>query len=657
MLSSAATKREAKSYLSRFSLPKPVGQPQVKPVLKYEKLGVNLGNLYLPLRAIDESPVFIQTQSKLRFADQTSEPLHVAIVKIRAPQSIDDKTLEGVGHTLSQLTRLGLSCVVIVDYGNEPNKGLLKDSHLIVEQADRVVSFIDRYEGQGARRIDGIIEVSPIEEYPTPALKVRGEVRITHRNLLLAPIRRGIIPVVLPVGFTSNTQTLVNVLADEVLLALTRVFAGVQVPSFSDDEDPREVSENVRTLQKQFSLDRIILLDPLGGIPSLDGVHGSHVFINMEQEYSKIKEELLNSMHDIGKQELAKIPDRAPRTFASGNSSLDSSKRGCTVTYSKNRSDKKISNMSIDFTSTEYHIKNLELLKNALAILPPSSSALLTTPQAAANSGQTPQQSSPQILGVGTRRKRNPLIHNLLTDKPVFSSSLPPTRTQNPKIHPHETFHPVSTPSPATFIKRGMPISIIPDPLTHPWTPPTPNSPATLQLSDPCIDLPRLVHLIEDSFGRKLNVPHYLSRLTNRLAGIIIAGEYEGGALLTWETPPLPPTSSHHQQHRPPVPYLDKFAVLKRSQGAGGVADIVFKAMVRDCLPDGVCWRSRQDNPVNRWYFERALGSWKMPGTQWTMFWTTERVERERGNTLFGDYERVCKGVEPSWVDCTGAVD
>jgi amino-acid N-acetyltransferase len=190
-----------------------------------------------------------------------------------------------------------------------------------------------------------------------------------------------------------------------------------------------------------------------------------------------------------------------------------------------------------------------------------------------------------------------------------------------------------------------MPLTIIPDPQTIPWAP-NHHSESRLRLTDPRIDFSRLVYLIDDSFNRKLDVEHYLDRVKDRIAGLIVAGEYEGGALFTWETPPGVSPSNFPRQ----IPYLDKFAVLKRSQGAGGVADIVFNAMVRDCFPKGVCWRSRRDNPVNRWYFERARGTWKLPGTNWTMFWTAEGVEAGDGER-FKDYEAVCRGVEPSWAD------
>ncbi len=203
----------------------------------------------------------------------------------------------------------------------------------------------------------------------------------------------------------------------------------------------------------------------------------------------------------------------------------------------------------------------------------------------------------------------------------------------------------------STFVKRGMPLTVIPDPRASPWTPDN-HGERRLRLTDARIDFSRLVHLIEDSFNRRLDIKHYLARIDDRIAGLVIAGEYEGGALFTWETPPGASPSDVSRQ----VPYLDKFAVLRRSQGAGGVADIVFNAMVRGCFPNGVCWRSRRDNPVNKWYFERARGTWKIPDTNWTMFWTTEGVEAGDGER-FRDYEAVCRSVEPSWADKKKAAD
>jgi len=219
------------------------------------------------------------------------------------------------------------------------------------------------------------------------------------------------------------------------------------------------------------------------------------------------------------------------------------------------------------------------------------------------------------------------------TDKPAYSSSLPSTRLSatSPSV------------TSSTFVKHGMPLTIFPDPAAQAWAP---TKKPWIKLTDPRIDLDRLVHLINDSFDRTLDVEAYLRRVNDSIAGVIIAGDYEGGAILTWERPPyLPPDTDRL------VPYLDKFAVLKKAQGAGGVADILFNAMVRTCFPNGVCWRSRKDNPVNKWYFERSRGTWKIPDMNWTMFWTTPGMLAERDDQTFLDYEAVCRGVQPTWMD------
>ena len=101
------------------------------------------------------------------------------------------------------------------------------------------------------------------------------------------------------------------------------------------------------------------------------------------------------------------------------------------------------------------HLKNAELAKNALSLLPPTSSAVITTPDEAA------KERGPEEMDlVGTKRVQNPLIHNLLTDKPVQSSSLPTERFKTvvssagaPQIG-----------SLTTLAKRGMRLSIFPDP-------------------------------------------------------------------------------------------------------------------------------------------------------------------------------------------------
>ncbi|MCJ1364813.1 Amino-acid acetyltransferase, mitochondrial [Acarospora aff. strigata] len=670
ILSSTSTKREAKSYISRFHpskkspLPKTAAghsnksreiSEQISKSTPSNAPGVNLGSFYAPAKAVDESPVFRQGPVSKPVVDNAVEPLHVALVKIRAPQLLDNTALEGIGLTLSQLARLGLGCVVVVDCDEEldpelSNRQNIYQRRMAIAQADRVVAGIESNDGSGARRLDSIIEFSAPSGQSPSGVEIRRGARVTHRNILLAPLRRGVIPVISPVGYMPSTHTLQSANADEIMYALTREFAGIQATP-SADEEPIKASKRVNLLQKQTSLDRIILLDPAGGIPSQNRANGSHVFINLDQEFIDINAELHQLKDARNHGELVQFP--RPET------TLSKTEAGKIFNTEKTELERPSPNMSPEnqkyrfsqLSAAEAHLRNMQLLQQTLALLPPSSSALITTPQEAANSGKSlpvPFQAS----GVGTRRQRNPLIHNLLTDKPIFSSSLPAGR-----LVPVGVAGQASTRAhgpPTTFVKRGMPLTILPDPRISAWTAPGVGE-ARLTLEDPRIDLPRLVHLIDDSFSRKLDVKHYLERVNDRIAGVIIAGEYEGGALLTWETPPGVPNDDTEATRLRKVPYLDKFAVLKRSQGAGGVADIVFNAMVRDCFPNGVCWRSRRDNPVNKWYFERVRGTWKIPGSNWTMFWTTEGVVQNEQTFL--DYEGVCRLVAPSWADNKAFVD
>lgn len=649
MLESTATKREAKAYLSRFGSQR-TGLPFFKsPRVKVKDAGVNLGNLFLPVRAVDENPVFSTTPVQSPLVSGALKLLHVALIKIRAPQSVDEATLHGVGHTLSQLSRLELSCMVVVDPANGLENESPGQARMAFEQADRIVETIEAYGGQGARLIDNVLGVAPANKQILPSVKLHSGVQIADRELLLAPLRRGLIPVIAPIGFTFDTQRRVVVDADEVVLAVTRDFAGLQTNALVDD-DPEEVAERIRLLQKQISLDRIIILDPLGGIPSTDKMHGSHVFINLEQEFDTIRRNLLRAgnkrLEDKNLSTLTTSSSDASRAMTLSVTSETSLASELATTERTGRQNQNTNESGCCQLDTKIHIRNLDLLETALALLPPSSSAFLTTAEAVANSQSRPPLAS-QGPRVRIRRQRNPLIYNLLTDKPLFSSSLPSSRAPNPSMP--DSLASVTS-SPATFFKRGMSVGLIPDPSAKPWIAPSPAHPS-ISMSDPRIDFPRLVHLIEDSFSRKLDVRHYLNRIKDRIAGIIIAGEYEGGAILTWETPPGYPADNPNHM----VPYLDKFAVLKRSQGSGGVADIVFNAMVRDCFPQGVCWRSRKDNPVNKWYFERAKGTWKLPNNNWTMFWTTAGVGP--GDGLFSKYKGVCKAVEPSWAEKKQVVD
>lgn len=607
--SSSATKRDAKQYLQTFG-------PTVTKSTRTVADSISIDPLTNGARAISETPQFVQGSIAAKQAAVDALP-HVAVIKFRLPQDVDDTTLKGVAKTLAQLRALGLLSVVVLDC--ELGKDDTQWSQGLNQQVYRLAGAIDEYGEPWTTVVDSALSRGSESSLSSGASFKPNNILVEGDDVLVAPLLKGSVVLVPPVVQQDDGKSkLVD--PDQAIVSITRYLSGMQFAEMPADE-AGDVGDVVPPVKKAL-VDRVIILDPLGGIPAKNRWNNAHVFLNLEDELESAKEHL-SSMGSNPSQTQAV---NATPTAVGG-------------------------------PPNQAHLKNLDLAKNALAILPSTSSALITTPREAANLHPSVENSDEgSTLGfvgtVGTRRSHNPLIHNLLTDRPSHSSSLPLGRIK-PLLR---TTDPASNPpvmSPTTLAKRGMPVTVHPDPNSLGWTPPKPGGPR-LKLTDTCVDLPRLVHLIEDSFNRKLDVPHYLNRVEQSLAGVIIAGEYEGGAILTWERPFGMDEKTAYESRRL-VPYLDKFAVLKKSQGAGGVADIVFNAMVRDCFPEGVCWRSRKNNPVNKWYFERSRGTMKLPGSNWSMFWTTPSVMLK--DERIRDYEDVCRNILPSWADNKHIVD
>lgn len=211
-----------------------------------------------------------------------------------------------------------------------------------------------------------------------------------------------------------------------------------------------------------------------------------------------------------------------------------------------------------------------------------------------------------------SHRSPSSLIGNLITNKPELSSSLPHALLQSTgKLTQH-------TP---TILRKGLPVRVI-------------NRAADL-------DRTKLTALLEQSFMRTLDAEAYYARLEEHLDFAIVAGDYAGAAIVTNERAP--------GADAPPIAYLDKFAVLPSHQGDGTV-DFLWVALHDESYglglsfsvnPNGgkegqgegrdLVWRSRADNPVNKWYFERATGHVRMG--KWVMFWcdAEKRLKIEEG--------------------------
>ncbi|PKK51596.1 hypothetical protein CI102_5946 [Trichoderma harzianum] len=533
---------------------------------------------------------------------QAQRPFDVAIVVLRNPQKLQPDTINGIAKTLTQLRVLGLLSVVVVDCDVGESRSTFQNEAL------KLCEAIDSFGKPGARLVEHILVGTSHYHGASPS-PFWDDIYVHDYGILNRALQHNMITVIPSLARNDEITSPAPADAQRTSLALTRYFTGIQ---FERDPDHSQNGGSGQGAEPLASVERVIILDSFGGtpVPGRPGV--CQRFVNLEQEYDTLQ------------------------SYLKGDES--SSKSENSRSEEANRS----------------HAKNIKLARDTLSLLPETASVLITTPFAAANtsSNSSPLGLSPTRNGeyqfgfdgmVTTRRKQNPLLHNLLTDKPVFSPSLPLQRIHSPDLAYLNT----TESNDATLVKRGMPLAIYPDPRRAPWSPPAPGE-RRLQLSDREIDLKRLVTLIEDSFGRKLDVDDYLRRTKENLAGVIIAGEYEGCAILTWEKPSdIDPRVAYEQGRF--VPYLDKFAVLRSRQGSGGVADIIFNAMVRDCFPDGVLWRSRKDNPVNKWYFERSVGTSKLAGCNWAMFWTTLELSA-RGQKL-KDYEAVCRDIMPSWAD------
>lgn len=92
-----------------------------------------------------------------------------------------------------------------------------------------------------------------------------------------------------------------------------------------------------------------------------------------------------------------------------------------------------------------------------------------------------------------------------------------------------------------------------------------------------------------------MDLHDYIKRINGKIATIIVIGDYEGIAILTYE-------GSEENS----FVYLDKFAVLPHLKGSLGISDIIFNLMFKK-FPNEILWRSRKDNVVNKWYFQRSV--------------------------------------------------
>ncbi|CAA7258627.1 unnamed protein product [Cyclocybe aegerita] len=261
-------------------------------------------------------------------------------------------------------------------------------------------------------------------------------------------------------------------------------------------------------------------------------------------------------------------------------------------------------------------LSNLALARTCLAYMPTTSSAIMVS-----------------------HKSPSSLIGNLITNKPAVSSSLPHALLQgNRSLTPH-------TP---TLLRRGLPIQVL------------------RSVAD--IDKTKMNALLEQSFQRTLDEDAFYTRLEKTLDFVIVAGDYAGAAIVTNES---------SKKGGEPISYLDKFAVLPSHQGDGTV-DFLWVALHDESYglghpfsanPNGgrggkgegrdLVWRSRSNNPVNKWYFERSTGHVRMG--PWALFWCDgeKRLKIEegrRGSSGLSYIEEWEKGRLSHWADIVSKI-
>ncbi|KAJ3017277.1 Amino-acid acetyltransferase, mitochondrial [Thoreauomyces humboldtii] len=267
-------------------------------------------------------------------------------------------------------------------------------------------------------------------------------------------------------------------------------------------------------------------------------------------------------------------------------------------------------------------LRELDMARGILNVLPSSSSAIITSVTSSAA-----------------------LISNLITDKPLNATSLQSMPLDIiPSGRDHSDSHHYSSsrsPSSSSRVRVSLPTV-----LRHGLSVVTHKDLST-------IDEERLTHLLDQSFRKTLVSRPYYERLADSLDRVIVAGDgYDGAAIVTYERDPLhlttisntPTTtasSSSTSSSSSLLPYLDKFAVAPTSQGIG-VADILWKH-VRKHHPT-LSWRSRASNPVNKWYFDRSDGNLRLKGSQWVLFWYGEGAVEK-----LASYEAMVRNVPASF--------
>lgn len=540
ILKSTTTKREARNYLKKYQ-----NQSSGNDIAFYNHL--NSGSLST-LQSQREH--FVNRFLSLRnpfvgiYQDEETKlekiPLRIALVKISFSEEAP-KIWNGIAETFRRLITLGISPVILLDYkDNVSDKNFKDTAAYIMKQGYKILKSLSDISDNGT---ESTILRSLF-------LNKDNQIKVTSLEQLLIPLYQGIVPIVQPLQYNAadGTQKFVN--PDDGLYAIC-----AELLNYPD----------------LLSVEKVIIIDELGGIPSIERNQTSHVFINLSQEYSDIVSELFIGFLDPG---------------------------------TRNR-----------------HLNNLNTMNRILSL----------DTKGSETSEITGIITTPEIMSINDD-ELNPIVYNVLTDRPIISSSLPSSQLRTPELS-------------TSIIKKGFSVTVLDqDSFDGPFK-------FENLVSSQVIDKNRLFALMNDSFRKELKTEDYIRRINDNIASIIIVGDYDGAAIITWET----------LSNGDKVAYLDKFAVSSKNQGLPSLADIIFKLISQSHQLE-LIWRSRKANPVNKWYFDRCRGSFSSPDSMWKLFYAGELFDGRMGIKIDGSeldkvdikerlrmYAELVEKIEPSF--------
>ena len=412
---------------------------------------------------------------------------------------------------------------------------------------------------------------------------------------------------------------------------------------YNESSASEYLSKDIVKFMRHFSerssllIDKFFILNAIGGTPSIERNGNAHVFVNLSQEFESLKSNL--------EEQVNMSENRQPDS----EDLVDRMRLHIYQDMIVHREEE-----------LKEHLQDLELMNCVLSNLSSGSTGLITSIKSASVFTDT----------------KNPLLYNLLTDRSLISSSLPRFKNANAlQSHTvikdeHENDWESDSNAPSnrlndavfdtTVYKKGVDIKIFDyrklttnNSIGLPAEFIDPNGPVSDSNEEFKLDLNKMKHILDKSFNRSLDLSHYLNRINGRIASVIVIGNYEGIAILTYEGP-----------EEKQFVYLDKFAVLPQLKGSLGISDIIFNLMFKK-FPKEVLWRSRKDNVVNKWYFQRSvavidlstdLGENDQVDSNFKMFYYGDdgaNLEKFGNmNTLqnrLKDFARYVRDIKPSW--------